>query len=86
MKKKIYKLEPIICELITGRYSYMIYNFDSIGNENRIEIDFLLIAPILEGNYNVYVASFDTLTDSIVDLNSVLLPISSTCNILIFKS
>lgn len=57
----------------------MIYNFESIGNENRIEIDFLLIAPILEGNYNVYVASFDILTNSIVDLNSVLLPISSTC-------
>lgn len=56
----------------------MIYNFESIGNENRIEVDFLLIAPILEGNYNVYVASFDISTNSIVDLNSVLLPISST--------
>lgn len=50
-----------------------------ISPSNRIEIDFNLISPLVEGSYNVYVATFDKTKNVNVDFNSVLLTIIYTC-------
>lgn len=56
----------------------MVENFKEMSDKNRIEIDFFLVSPLVEGSYNVFVATYDPRVEQNIDLNSVLLPISST--------
>ena len=69
----------IKCYKMNNFSGYVIENFESISNGERVEMTIPLISPFYSSGYRVDIASYDIAHTGYIDYTAINISISTTC-------